>query len=181
MIPFALAFVAGAKLFLSMYTGYTEQRGRDSFMERTLIIVKPDGVQRGLISEVLGRFEKRGLRIVGLKLIQVDDALARQHYAEHEGKPFFDGLVSYITSGPVVVGVLEGPSAVSAVRKTVGATKPQDAEAGTIRGDLGITIGRNLVHASDSVESGQRESAIFFQEAELISYSRSLDQWIFEE
>jgi nucleoside-diphosphate kinase len=150
-------------------------------MERTLIIVKPDGVQRGLISEVLGRFEKRGLKIVGLKLMQIDRSLAEQHYGEHKGKPFFDGLVSYITSGPVVVGVLEGPSAVSAVRKTVGATKPQEAEAGTIRGDLGITIGRNLVHASDSVESGERETSIFFQESELISYDRSLDQWIFEE
>lgn len=150
-------------------------------VERTLIIVKPDGVQRGLISEVLGRFEKRGLKIVGLKLMQVDEDLAKRHYAEHEGKPFFDGLVGYITSAPVVVGVLEGPSAVSAVRKTVGATKPQEAEAGTIRGDLGITIGRNLVHASDSVESGKRETSIFFNDNELLSYGRDLDQWIFEE
>lgn len=150
-------------------------------MERTLIIVKPDGVQRGLIGEVLGRFEQRGLKLIGLKLMQVDRALAEQHYGEHQGKPFFEGLVNYITSAPVVVGVLEGPSAVSAVRKTVGATKPQEAEAGTIRGDLAITIGRNLVHASDSVESGQRETGIFFQESELVSYDRALDPWIFEE
>lgn len=150
-------------------------------MERTLIIVKPDGVQRGLISEVLGRFEKRGLRIVGLKLMQVTEDLAKQHYAEHEGKPFFNGLVSYITSCPVVVGVVEGPSAISAVRKTVGATKPQEADPGTIRGDLGITIGRNLVHASDGGDAAQREISIFFNDNELFSYDRALDQWIFED
>lgn len=150
-------------------------------MERTLIIVKPDGVQRGLVSEVLGRFEKRGLKIVGLKLMQVTEDLAKQHYAEHEGKPFFEGLVSYITSCPVVVGVVEGPGAIATVRNTVGATNPQNAAPGTIRGDFGITIGRNLVHASDGGDSAQREISIFFNENELVSYDRSLDGWIVEE
>lgn len=150
-------------------------------MERSLIIVKPDAVQRGLISEILGRFERRGLKLVGLKLMQVDEALARRHYAEHEGKPFFDGLVNYITSAPVVVAVLEGPDAIKAIRTTVGSTRPAEAAAGTIRGDLGITVGRNLVHASDSVESGQREVGIFFNDTELLSYTRALDSWIVED
>lgn len=150
-------------------------------MERSLIIVKPDAVQRGLISEILGRFERRGLKLVGLKLMQIDENLARQHYAEHDGKPFFAGLVSYITSTPVVVGVFEGPDAIKAIRTTVGSTRPSEAAAGTIRGDLGITVGRNLVHASDSVESGQREVAIFFNDNELLSYTRALDTWIVED
>lgn len=149
-------------------------------MERTLIIVKPDGVQRALIGEILGRFEKRGLKLVALKLMQIDRALAEQHYAVHQGKPFYEGLVSYITSGPVVAAVLEGPSAVDAVRTTLGATNPAQAAAGTIRGDLGITIGRNLVHASDSVENGQQEVSLFFGD-DLLAYSRSLDGWIVEE
>ncbi len=150
-------------------------------MERTLIIVKPDGVQRGLVSEILGRFEQRGLKLVALKLMQIDRSLAEQHYAVHQGKPFYEGLVEYITSGPVVVSVLEGPSAIDAVRTTVGATNPATAAPGTIRGDLGITIGRNLVHASDSVENGVREVELFFGKDGLISYTRSLDAWIIEE
>jgi nucleoside-diphosphate kinase len=150
-------------------------------MERTLIIVKPDGVERGLVSEVLGRFEKRGLKLVGLKLMQIDRSLAEQHYAEHQGKGFYEDLVGYITSGPVVVSVFEGPSAIDAVRKTVGATKPAEAEPGTIRGDLGITIGRNLVHASDSIESSKKEVKLFFGDGGLISYGRSLDEWIVKE
>lgn len=150
-------------------------------MERTLIIVKPDGVERGLVSEVLGRFEKRGLKLVALKLMQIDRSLAEQHYAEHQGKGFYEDLVGYITSGPVVVSVFEGPSAIDAVRKTVGATKPAEAVPGTIRGDLGITIGRNLVHASDSVESSEKEVKLFFGDGGLISYGRSLDEWIVKE
>jgi nucleoside-diphosphate kinase len=150
-------------------------------MERTLIIVKPDGVERGLVSEVLGRFEKRGLKLVALKLMQIDRSLAEQHYAEHQGKGFYEDLVGYITSGPVVVSVFEGPSAIDAVRKTVGATKPAEAEPGTIRGDLGITIGRNLVHASDSIESSEKEVKLFFGDGGLISYGRSLDEWIVKE
>ncbi|MBA2452596.1 MAG: nucleoside-diphosphate kinase [Chloroflexia bacterium] len=150
-------------------------------MERTLIIVKPDGVERGLVSEVLGRFEKRGLKLVALKLMQIDRSLAEQHYAEHQGKGFYEDLVGYITSGPVVVSVFEGPSVIDAVRKTVGATKPAEAEPGTIRGDLGITIGRNLVHASDSIESSKKEVKLFFGDGGLISYGRSLDEWIVKE
>jgi nucleoside-diphosphate kinase len=149
-------------------------------MERTLIIVKPDAVQRGLIGSVLSRLEARGLRFVGLKLIAVDEALARRHYGEHEGKPFFAGLIEYITSSPVVVGVLEGRQAVAVVRATVGATNPVAAAPGTIRGDLGLEIGRNLIHASDSLETAEREVALFFRPEELISYERATDRWIFE-
>lgn len=149
-------------------------------MERTLIIVKPDAVQRGLIGTVLSRLEARGLRFAGLKLIAVDEALARRHYGEHEGKPFFAGLIDYITSSPVVVGVLEGRQAVAVVRATVGATNPVAAAPGTIRGDFGLEIGRNLIHASDSVETADREVALFFRPEELISYERATDRWIFE-
>ncbi|MBX5490170.1 MAG: nucleoside-diphosphate kinase [Chloroflexi bacterium] len=149
-------------------------------MERTLIIVKPDAVQRGLIGAVLSRLEARGLRLVALKLMQIDEALARRHYAEHEGKPFFAGLVDYITSSPVVVGVLEGPNAIEAVRATVGATNPVKAAPGTIRGDLALEIGRNLVHASDGPATAQREIALFFRDAELLSYERAIDRWVVE-
>ena len=122
-------------------------------MERTLIIIKPDGVQRGLVGPIIGRFEQRGLKIVGLKLMQVSEALARQHYAVHEGKPFFAGLIEYITSGPVVVMVLEARRAIEVARKTTGATNPVNAEPGTIRADFGLEIGRNLVHGSDGPET----------------------------
>ncbi|HLI29317.1 MAG TPA: nucleoside-diphosphate kinase [Chloroflexota bacterium] len=149
-------------------------------MERTLIIVKPDAVQRGLIGAVLSRLEARGLKLVGLKLMQIDEALARRHYAEHEGKPFFAGLVRYITSSPVVVGVLEGPNAIEAVRATVGATNPVKAAPGTIRGDLALEIGRNLVHASDGPATAEREIALFFRDAELVRYERATDPWIVE-
>ncbi len=150
-------------------------------MERTFIIVKPDAVQRGLTGEIIGRFEARGLRIIGMKFLKISQALAEKHYSVHAGKPFFAGLVSYITSSPVVVIALEGTNAVAAARKTIGATKPQEAEAGTIRGDLALEIGRNLVHGSDSVENGQIEVANFFSEDELISaWSRNTDPWIFE-
>ncbi|MCL4879858.1 MAG: nucleoside-diphosphate kinase [Anaerolineae bacterium] len=149
-------------------------------MERTLIIVKPDAVQRGLIGEIVKRFEQRGLRIIGLKMMQVSEALAKKHYAEHEGKSFFEGLVQYITSAPVVVIVLEGPNAIAAARTTIGSTKPHEAAAGTIRGDFGMDVGRNLVHGSDKPESGLREVANFFTEEELLSWSRSTDPWIFE-
>ena len=149
-------------------------------MERTFIIIKPDAVQRGLTGEILGRFEARGLRIVGMKFMQVSRALAEKHYAVHAERPFFAGLVNYIISSPVVVIALEGTNAVAAARKTIGATKPQEAEAGTIRGDLALEIGRNLVHSSDSVENGQIEVANFFTEAELVSWTRNTDPWIFE-
>lgn len=148
-------------------------------MERTLVIVKPDGVQRGLVSEVLGRIERRGLKLIGLKLTRIERALAEQHYGVHKGKPFYDGLVEYITSGPVVVAAFEGPSAIEAVDKTVGSTNPAQAPAGTIRGDFGVAIDRNLVHRSDSVENGQSEVELFFSANELMSYARDIDRWIF--
>ncbi len=149
-------------------------------MERTLVIVKPDGVQRGLIGEVLKRLEDRGLKMVGLKMMSVTPELARRHYAVHKGKPFFEGLIRYITSAPVVVAVFEGKDAVAAVRSTVGATNPVQAAAGTIRGDLAMEIGRNLVHASDSPETAKAEVALFFGEDELIAWSRDTDRWISE-
>ncbi len=149
-------------------------------MERTFIIVKPDAVQRGLIGEIIRRFEQRGLRVIGMKFMQVDRVLAEQHYASHREKPFFKGLVEYITSAPVVAVVLEGTNAVAAARNTIGATKPSEAVAGSIRGDLGLEIGRNLVHGSDSVENGKKEIALWFQPAELVSWPRDTDPWIFE-
>jgi nucleoside-diphosphate kinase len=149
-------------------------------MQRTLIIVKPDAVQRGLIGGVLSRLEARGLKLVGLKLIAIDEALARRHYAVHEGKPFFAGLIQYITSSPVVVGVFEGPEAVAVVRATVGATNPVAAAPGTIRGDWALEIGRNLIHASDSPETAATEVALFFRPEEVVSYERATDRWILE-
>ena len=149
-------------------------------MERTLILVKPDGVQRGLAGEIISRLERTGLKIVGAKLLKMDNALARRHYAVHEGKPFFPGLVQFITSGPIVALVFEGPRAVEAARKVMGATDPVKAASGTIRGDLGIDIGRNLVHGSDSDETAKKEIAIFFKPEDLVSYTRSDDPWIVE-
>ena len=149
-------------------------------MERTLIIVKPDGVQRGLIGRVLSRIEEKGLRIAGLKLMSVSRELAETHYGEHRERPFFGDLVSFITSSPVVVGVVEGPNAVSITRGLVGATNPADAAAGTIRGDFGLTIGMNIIHASDAVESGKREISLFFDDSEIVDYSRDIERWIVE-
>ena len=149
-------------------------------MERTFIIIKPDAVQRGLVGEIIKRFEQRGLRIIGMKFLQMSEALAKKHYAVHVERPFFNALVSYITSAPVVVMALEGTNAVAAARATIGATKPHEASAGTIRGDFGLEIGRNLVHGSDSVENGVLEVANFFAEDELVSWNRNTDPWIFE-
>jgi len=149
-------------------------------LERTLVLVKPDAMQRGLAGEIIRRLEQRGLRIVGMKLMQIDNDLARRHYAEHEGKPFFDGLVQYITSGPVVAAVFEGTAAVQAVRGSVGSTNPAEAAPGSIRADYGLERGRNLVHASDSPESGERETALFFRPEELLRWKRDSDSWIFE-
>ena len=149
-------------------------------MERTLVLVKPDGVQRGLIGEVIGRLERRGLKLVGMKLMQVDNALARQHYGEHVDRPFFPGLVEFITSSPVVAMAWEAENAVEAVRNTMGQTNPTASPPGTIRGDLALDIGRNLVHGSDSPESAQRELALFFTGAELLDYTRANDGWIKE-
>ncbi|HEX5141719.1 MAG TPA: nucleoside-diphosphate kinase [Dehalococcoidia bacterium] len=149
-------------------------------MERTLVLIKPDAMQRGLATEVLGRFERRGLRIVGLKLMQVDRALAERHYGEHVGKPFFEGLVAYITSCPIIAAVFEGTGAIESVRNTMGKTNPRDAAPGTIRGDFGLEIGRNLVHGSDSPESATREVGLFFQPSELVEVTRDVDRWVFE-
>ena len=149
-------------------------------MERTLVLVKPDGVQRGLIGEVISRLERRGLKLVGMKLMQVDDALARRHYGEHVDRPFFAGLVEFITSSPVVAMAWEAENAVEAVRNTMGQTDPTTSPPGTIRGDLALDIGRNLVHGSDSPDSAQRELSLFFSAAELLDYSRGNDPWIKE-
>ncbi len=149
-------------------------------MERTLVLVKPDGVQRGLIGEVIGRLERRGLKLVGMKLMQVDDVLARQHYGEHVDRPFFGGLVEFITSSPVVAMAWEADNAVEAVRSTMGQTDPTASLPGTIRGDLALDIGRNLVHGSDSPDSARRELSLFFSAGELLDYSRGNDTWIKE-
>ena len=149
--------------------------------ERTLVLVKPDGIQRGLAGEIVSRLESRGLRIVGLRLLRVDGALAKRHYAEHEGKPFFDGLIAYITSSPIIAAVLEGTRAIEVVRKTIGATNPADADPGTIRGDLSVELGRNLIHGSDGPDSATREIALFFDESQLFDYERDVDRWIFED
>jgi nucleoside-diphosphate kinase len=147
-------------------------------VERTLIIVKPEGVQRGLAGQVLARFEAKGLKIVGLKLLHIPRELAERHYAEHQGKPFYEGLVSHITSSPVVVGVLEGPEAISVARTLMGPTNPRTAPPGTIRGDYGLEIGMNIVHGSDSPASAEREIGIFFSGAEVVGYERAGDRWV---
>lgn len=147
-------------------------------MQRTLILCKPDCVQRRLVSEVLGRFEAKGLRLVGLKLMRVERELAVQHYAEHSDKPFFEGLIGFITAGPVVAGVLEGPEAVLVVRRMLGKTHGAEAEPGTLRGDLSISRQNNLVHGSDSLESAIREIALWFRPEELIDYKLAGEEWV---
>lgn len=149
-------------------------------MERTLVIVKPDGVQRGLVGPILSRLERRGLRFAALKLMQITHELAERHYAVHKGKAFYGGLISFITSGPVVVAVVEGRDAIDIVRKTLGATNPAEAEPGTIRADFGLEIGRNLVHGSDGPDTAAYEIPIFFDEREILSYERAIDSWINE-
>ena len=149
-------------------------------MQRTLVLVKPDAVQRGLVGEVVSRLERRGLKFVAMKLMEVSDALAAQHYSEHKGKPFYEGLVRFITSAPIVAAVIEGENAVELVRATIGATDPRDSDAGTIRGDLAVSIGQNLVHGSDSEESAVREISLFFSADEIVDYTRDIDRWITE-
>ena len=149
-------------------------------IERTLIIIKPDGVQRNLVGDVIGRFEKRGLKIAAMKLIQISRALAEEHYAEHKGKGFYEGTVKYMTSSPVVVMVLEGPNAVANARQTMGSTKPSEAAPGSIRADLGLDISRNLVHGSDKPETAAREIALYFKPEEIVSYQRAADGWLSE-
>ena len=149
-------------------------------MERTLVLVKPDAMQRGLAGEIISRLERRGLRIVAARLLQIDRKLAAQHYAEHTEKPFYETLVSFITACPVVAAVLEGPHAVEIVRATMGATDPRMAAPGTIRGDYGLNITQNLIHGSDSLDSAGREIALFFDESDIRSYPRDLDRWLFD-
>ena len=149
-------------------------------MQRTLVLVKPDAVQRGLIGEVLSRLERRGLRFAAIKLMLVSEALAGRHYAEHRGKPFYEGLVRFITSSPIVAAVVEGEDAVQIVRTTMGATDPARADAGTLRGDLALSIGQNIVHGSDSPESAAREIELFFSPDEIVDYARDVDRWITE-
>ncbi len=149
-------------------------------MEKTLILVKPDGVQRGLVGEIIGRFERRGLKLAGMKFMQMSLELAEEHYGVHKERPFYKALVEYITSGPIVAMVWEGNNAVAAARATIGATNPVEASGGTIRGDLGMEIGRNLVHGSDSPENGVKEASIFFNDDELVSWTRTNEAWIVE-
>ncbi|MCC6027307.1 MAG: nucleoside-diphosphate kinase [Archaeoglobus sp.] len=149
-------------------------------MERTFVMVKPDGVQRGLVGEIISRLERKGLKIVAIKMLKIPMEMAEKHYEEHKNKPFFSSLISYITSGPVVAMVVEGKNAVKVVRKLVGATNPAEAEPGTIRGDFGLDLGRNVVHASDSITSAEREIRLFFKDDEILNYERDLDAWVYE-
>jgi nucleoside-diphosphate kinase len=150
-------------------------------MERTLVLIKPDGVQRGLVGEILARFERKGLKVIGLRLLSVPSEMAERHYAVHAGKHFYADLVTFITSGPVAAIALEGPDAIATVRRLVGSTLPNEADPGTIRGDLGISGLRNLVHASDAAETAVEELELWFGSAGLAAYGRSIDSWIVAE
>ena len=147
-------------------------------LERTLLLVKPDGVQRQLVGRVITRFEERGLKLVGLKLVQTSRELAETHYAAHRERPFFTGLVDFITSAPLVAAALEGPNAIAIVRAMNGATRPHEAEPGSIRGDFAVETAQNLVHASDSPENAAAELALWFKPEELLSYEREVDRWV---
>ena len=149
-------------------------------MERTLVLVKPDGVERGLIGEVVSRLERRGLRLVAAKFVKVSKELAETHYAVHKGKPFYEGLISYITSAPVMAMVWEGPNAVAAVRQTMGSTRPTEAAPGTLRHDFALEVGRNLTHASDEPANAEKEVDLWFKKDELVDWTREVDRWIFE-
>jgi nucleoside-diphosphate kinase len=146
--------------------------------ERTLVLVKPDAVQRLLVGRILGRLEERGLKLIGLKLVQVDRSFAERHYAVHREKPFFRGLVDFITSGPLVAAAFEGPNAIGVVRSMVGATRPHEAAAGTIRGDFAVETAQNLIHASDAPETAAAELALWFSGEELLEYERDVDRWV---
>jgi nucleoside-diphosphate kinase len=150
-------------------------------LEKTLVLVKPDGVQRGLIGEVISRLEQRGLRLVAAQFQQISRSMAELHYAVHKGKPFYDGLIDYITSGPVMAMVWEGTNAVAAVRQTMGATRPIDADPGSVRHDYALDVGRNLTHASDSIPTAIEEIDLWFKSHELVEWRRDLDRWIFED
>lgn len=149
-------------------------------MERTFIAIKPDGVQRGIIGEIIRRFEAKGFTLVGLKLLQPSRELAEQHYAVHKERPFFAGLVEFITSGPLVAMVWEGDGVIASARKLIGATNPLNAEPGTIRGDYGVSVGRNLIHGSDAPETAQQEIKLWFKDEELVSWQPSITSWLYE-
>ena len=149
-------------------------------MQQTFLAIKPDGVQRGLIGKIIARLEEKGFKLIGMKLMKVTNELAEKHYGEHKDKPFFKGLVSFITSGPIVAMVWEGKNIISSLRKIMGKTNPADADLGTIRGDFAIDIGKNVVHGSDSEESAEREIALFFKEDELIKWEQDIQKWIYE-
>ena len=149
-------------------------------MERSLVLVKPDGVQRALVGEVISRLERRGLRLVGAKFMQVSKELAETHYGIHKGKPFYDGLIEYIISAPVMAMVWEGPNAIVAIRQTMGATRPTEAAPGSLRHDFALEVGRNLTHASDTPENGASEVALWFKDEELVDWTREVDRWVFE-
>lgn len=151
-----------------------------SNLERTFLAIKPDGVQRGLVGEIIRRFEAKGFTLVGLKLMQVSRELAEQHYDVHKERPFFSGLVDFITSGAVVAMVWEGDGVVASARKIIGATNPLTSEPGTIRGDYGVSIGRNLIHGSDAPETAQREISLWFKEEELVNWQPSITSWLYE-
>jgi len=149
-------------------------------MERTYLMIKPDGVERGLCGEIVARFEKRGLKLIAMKFMQIPKDVAENHYGEHKGKKFYDSLISYITSGPVLAMVWEGENAIAVCRGMMGKTNPQDSAPGTIRGDFAMVTGMNIIHGSDSPESAAREISIFFKPSELMSYQRTVDKWIYE-
>ena len=149
-------------------------------MERTFLMIKPDGVQRNLVGEIIRRFETKGFTLVGLKLLNVSKELAEQHYDVHKERPFFPGLVQFITSGPVVAMVWEGDGVIASARKIIGATKPLEAEPGTIRGDFGVTVGRNLIHGSDGPDTAKQEIGLWFKDEELVSWQPSLTSWLYE-
>ncbi|MBO8154953.1 MAG: nucleoside-diphosphate kinase [Bacillaceae bacterium] len=148
-------------------------------MEKTFLMVKPDGVQRNLIGDIVARFEMKGFQLVGAKLMQVSTELAEKHYGEHKDKPFFGELVEFITSGPVFAMVWEGENVIATARQMMGKTNPQEAQSGTIRGDFGLTVGKNVIHGSDSKESAEREISLFFNEDELVSYEKDANKWIY--
>ena len=149
-------------------------------MERTFIAIKPDGVQRNLTGKIISKLENKGFKLIAMKLMHVTSEQAKEHYKEHVGKPFFNGLVSFITSGPVVAMIWEGKEVVNSMRKIMGKTNPLESELGTIRGDFGIDIGRNVIHGSDSIESAKREIGIFFKDNEIINWQPDIQKWIYE-
>ncbi|MGM0507569.1 MAG: nucleoside-diphosphate kinase [Fusobacteriota bacterium] len=148
-------------------------------MENSFVMIKPDGVQRELAGEIISKFEKKGVKIIGMKMMKITEKLAKKHYAEHIGKDFFDELIAFITSGPVIAMVMEGEDIINIIRKIVGDTTPGDAKIGTIRGDYVLDVGHNIIHASDSLESAKREINLFFNEEELIDYELAIKKWIY--